>query len=177
MLHYLLCFSSYMLCSSLFIGFIVILLKYVPQEARLSWNQQIKSWQKIKRISDLPTLKCLGMLVETRVVLGLIFILRKPILQMRMRSHLVGLDVWFLVGLFFYFHISCVRVAKALARLRRCMYVCMNACMYVCMYHIACLWKYSNIYTYTNVSHIKYSLNTDMFLLSWHLSISTCEYQ
>ena len=32
-----------------------------------------------------------------------------------------GPDVWFLVGPFVYFHNSCVRIAKALARLRRCL--------------------------------------------------------
>ena len=37
-----------------------------------------------------------------------------------MHSHLVGLDVWFLVGPFVYFHTSCVQTAKALARLRGC---------------------------------------------------------
>ena len=31
-----------------------------------------------------------------------------------MRSHPVGLDVWFCVGPFVYFHTSCVRTAKAL---------------------------------------------------------------
>ena len=49
-----------------------------------------------------------------------LFVLRKLILQTRMRSHTVGLDVWFLVGSFIYFHISCVRTAMALAKLRRC---------------------------------------------------------
>ena len=33
---------------------------------------------------------------------------------------LVGLDVWCFVGPFVYFHTSCVRTAKALARLRGC---------------------------------------------------------
>ena len=47
-------------------------------------------------------------------------VLRKLILQTRMRSHLVGLYVWFLVGPFVFFHTSCVRTAKALARLRGC---------------------------------------------------------
>ena len=42
------------------------------------------------------------------------------ILQTCMRSHPMGQDVWFLVGPFVYFHTSCVRTAKALARLRRC---------------------------------------------------------
>ena len=49
-----------------------------------------------------------------------LFILRKLILQTRMRSHPVGLNVWFFVGPFVYFHPSCVRTAKALARLRGC---------------------------------------------------------
>ena len=47
-------------------------------------------------------------------------ILRKLILQTRMCSHPVGLHVWILVGPFVYFHTSCVRTAKALARLRGC---------------------------------------------------------
>ena len=49
-----------------------------------------------------------------------LFVLRKLILQTRMRSHPVELDVWFFMGPFVYFHISCVRTAKALARLRGC---------------------------------------------------------
>ena len=48
------------------------------------------------------------------------FVLHKHILETRMRSQSVGLDVWFLVRPFIYFHTSCVRTAKALARLRRC---------------------------------------------------------
>ena len=48
------------------------------------------------------------------------FVLRKLILQTHIRSHPVGLDVWILVGPFVYFHTSCVRTAKALARLRGC---------------------------------------------------------
>ena len=49
-----------------------------------------------------------------------LFVLRKLILQTRMRSHPVGLDVWFLVGPFVYFHTSFVRTAKALARAFAC---------------------------------------------------------
>ena len=45
------------------------------------------------------------------------FLLRKLILHRRMRSHPLGLDVWFLVGPFVYFHTLWVRTAKALARL------------------------------------------------------------
>ena len=48
-----------------------------------------------------------------------LFILGKLILQTRMHSHPVGLDVSFLVRPFV-FHISCVQTAKALARLRGC---------------------------------------------------------
>ena len=47
-------------------------------------------------------------------------VLCKLILQTCMRSHPVGLDVWFLVGPFAYFHTSCVRTAKALAILPAC---------------------------------------------------------
>ena len=39
------------------------------------------------------------------------------ILQTRMRTHPVGLDIWFLVRPFVYFHTSCVQTAKALARI------------------------------------------------------------
>ena len=39
---------------------------------------------------------------------------RKLILQTRMCSHAVGLDVWFFVRPFVNFHTSCVRTAKAL---------------------------------------------------------------
>ena len=46
--------------------------------------------------------------------------LRKLILQSHMCSHPMGLDVWFLVRPIVYFHTSCVRTAKALARLRGC---------------------------------------------------------
>ena len=49
-----------------------------------------------------------------------LFVLHKLILQTRMRSQPVGLDVGFLVGPFIYFHTSCVRTAKALVRLRGC---------------------------------------------------------
>ena len=49
-----------------------------------------------------------------------LFVLRKPILQTRMRSYLVGIDVWFFVGTIVFFHTSCVRTTKALVRLRGC---------------------------------------------------------
>ena len=37
-----------------------------------------------------------------------LFFLRKRILQTRMRSHPLGLDVWFFAGPFVFFHTSCV---------------------------------------------------------------------
>ena len=49
-----------------------------------------------------------------------LFLLRKLILQTRMCGHPLGLDVSFFVGPFVYFHTSCVRTAKALARLCGC---------------------------------------------------------
>ena len=49
-----------------------------------------------------------------------LFVLRKLILQARMHSLPVGLDVWLLVSPFIYFHTSCMRTAKSLARLRGC---------------------------------------------------------
>ena len=49
-----------------------------------------------------------------------LFVLSKLTLQTRMRSHPVGLHVWFLVGPFVYLHTSCVRTVQALARLSRC---------------------------------------------------------
>ena len=57
----------------------------------------------------------IGSFVQNREIIA---VLRRLILQMCMCSHPVGLDVWFLVGPFFYFHTLCVRTAKALARLR-----------------------------------------------------------
>ena len=48
------------------------------------------------------------------------FVLRKIILQTRMRSHPLGQDVWFLVGPFVYFNTSCERTMKTLAKLRGC---------------------------------------------------------
>ena len=49
-----------------------------------------------------------------------LFVLCKLILQTRMCSHPGGLDAWFLVRHFVYFHTSCVRTAKAPAKLRGC---------------------------------------------------------
>ena len=61
----------------------------------------------------------MGHAFKDQMIMAL-FVLHKLILQTSMRSHPVGLDVWFFVGSFVYFHTSCVWTAKALARLRRC---------------------------------------------------------
>ena len=63
---------------------------------------------------------CASRAFEPAYEIMALFVLRKLILQTHMRSHQVGLGVWFLVGPFVYFHTLCVRTAKALARLRGC---------------------------------------------------------
>ena len=60
------------------------------------------------------------LLFEPSREIMVLFAPRKLILQTRMGSYPVGLDVWFLVGPFDYFHTSCLRTAKALAGLRGC---------------------------------------------------------
>ena len=49
-----------------------------------------------------------------------LFVCCKFILQTHMRRHPEGLYVWFFIRLFIYFDTSCVRTAKALARLFGC---------------------------------------------------------
>ena len=51
--------------------------------------------------------------IEPAYEIMALFVHRK-LLQTGMRSHPVGIDVWFLVGSFVYVHTSCVRTAKAL---------------------------------------------------------------
>ena len=63
---------------------------------------------------------CKKLKIEPSHEIMVLFVLRKLIPQTRMRSHPVGLDVWFLVGPFVYFHTFWGRTAKALARLRGC---------------------------------------------------------
>ena len=66
------------------------------------------------------TLFTFDTLIELRHEIMVLFVFRKLIFQMRTGSHPMGLDVWFLVVPFVYFHTSCVRTSKALARLRGC---------------------------------------------------------
>ena len=90
---------------------------------KLSWNSS-KSWsgnlliipyQLIK--FQAPSLNNFFRYEPAHEIMALFFP-RKLILQTRMHSHQVGLDVWLLVSPFVYIHSSCVRTAKALARLR-----------------------------------------------------------
>ena len=55
----------------------------------------------------------------THEIMALIALCKLNI-QTRMRSNPLGLHFWFLVRLFVYCYILCVRTAKALARLRGC---------------------------------------------------------
>ena len=61
---------------------------------------------------------CTTTTFESCHAIMVLFVLRKLILQSRMRSHPVGLDVWILLEHFVYFQTLCVRPAQALARLR-----------------------------------------------------------
>ena len=62
----------------------------------------------------------LATIAEPSREIMVLFLLYKLIPQMRMGSHPVGLDVWFSIGPFVYFHASCVWTAKTLASPRGC---------------------------------------------------------
>ena len=88
------------------------------------WADARLIWVFTGRTVTLLVLSCRGsydscILLSFEHEIMALFVLCKLILQTRMRSYPVGLDVWVLVGPFIYFHTSCVRTAKALARLRR----------------------------------------------------------
>ena len=76
--------------------------------------QRIANWMMLRSLFSWD-----GSFEPTHEIM-ILFVLHKLILQKHMRSHPVGLDVWFLVGLFIYFHTSCVRTTKSLARLHGC---------------------------------------------------------
>ena len=88
-----------------------------------------------------------------------------------MRSHPVGLDVWFLVGPFVYFHTSCVRTAKALVRLCGCA-VFPEPSRFAYKYHNLMSWlKCTSCYTNHTISVQLYVNNMlrhfrHMFILS-----------
>ena len=80
-------------------------------------EQTVLTWV---RQSD-QGLHCLPfIIIEPAHEILVLFLLHKLLLQMHMRSHPEGLDVWILVWPFTYFHTSCVRTAKALVRLGSC---------------------------------------------------------
>ena len=87
---------------------LVTLLKVVVNTTLLN-----RYGEKVKKDSNVETF-------EPAHKIMVHFVLRKLILQTRMRSHLEGLDVWFLVGPFANFLTLCVRTAKALVRLHGC---------------------------------------------------------
>ena len=66
------------------------------------WNKSWRAWDKREATAFEPCHKIM-----------VLFVIRKFILQTRMRSHQVGVFVWLLVGPFVYFHTSCVQTAKA----------------------------------------------------------------
>ena len=84
---------------------------------RTSWLWR-KECQRHNKCDFFQTVK--QRLFEPAHEIMVLFVLRKLILQTRMRSHPVGLDVWFLVRPFVYFNTLYVQTAKALARPRGC---------------------------------------------------------
>ena len=106
---------------------------FVPREdsdlARLIWvfswctNNFVDLWHTPAQMIFVicwPWLPLWWSLFEPCHEIMVLLVLRKLILQKRMGSHPVGLDVWFLVRPYAYFHTSCVQTAKALARLCGC---------------------------------------------------------
>ena len=71
-----------------------------------------------KNINSILLKSLLQLTFEPCHEIMVVFILRKLILQMRMRSHPVGLDICFLVGP--YCQTSIVQTGKALVRLHEC---------------------------------------------------------
>ena len=99
------------------VGFVLQLLKCFDWGNKQPWLCSV--WSGFNLFASLRNLLIWSLIESTHEILAL-FVLRKFILQIHMRSHPVGLDIWFLVWLFVYFHSSCVGTAKALARLRGC---------------------------------------------------------
>ena len=56
----------------------------------------------LSRVASVPTVLILILTTKPAYEIMILFVLRKLILQTRMRSHPVGLDVWFLVRHFIY---------------------------------------------------------------------------
>ena len=79
------------------------------------WNKEHKQIKWFTVILDYQEIT-----TEPAHEIMVLFVIRKLFLQTCMRSHPVGLDVWFLVRPFVCFHTSCVRTVKALARLCKC---------------------------------------------------------
>ena len=82
----------------------------------MRWHN-FTSCPKIPRVKGIQTPRAASGINQSPYEIMALFVLRKLILQTRMRSHPVEPEVWFLVGPFVYFHTLCVRTAMALARL------------------------------------------------------------
>ena len=87
---------------------------------RTGYHALFGSYLKIQQTLALIIIQPLQTKFEASHEIVALFVLRKLILQTHMRSHPVGLYVWCMVGPFVCFHTSCVRTAKALARLCEC---------------------------------------------------------
>ena len=85
---------------------------------------------------------CLQETNESTHEILVLIALRKLNLQIHMRSHPVGLHVWFMVS-FVYFHKSCVRTAKALVRLSGCA-VSPEPSLFTCAISTKISWADSN---------------------------------
>ena len=109
-------FSLILFTEKICLSAIIVSLHYMAEAQSHSWRAwsriQLNMWWGKQATKYLKTNRTTNKPAHEIMVL---FALGKLILQTRMLSH-----IWFLVGPFVYFHSSCVRTAKALARLRRC---------------------------------------------------------
>ena len=111
-------------CASVLLREIICLLK---QNKSIKWHRKetvdVRRRAQCFNLRPTPsvTSKAIRPSFEPSHEIMVLFVLRKLILQTRMRSHLMGLDVrFFFIRLFLCFHTLCARTAKALARLRGC---------------------------------------------------------
>ena len=86
---------------------------------KLFSKMRLSEWWQTVIQSD-RIFSCHRMTNEPAHEIKALIVPRKLILQTCMCRHPLGIDVWCLVGYFVYFHTSCVRTAKALARLCAC---------------------------------------------------------
>ena len=80
----------------------------------------LNKWEKFLRMRKFSVKVCNNVPGYSGSHEIMVLFIRKLFLLTPMHSHPVGLDVWFLVRPFIYFHTSCVRPAKAMAKLHKC---------------------------------------------------------